>query len=375
MGWEQFLGNQTAVDALRRMITAGRLPHSIALAGPRGVGKYTLATMLARAVSCEDDAARAAGGFCGRCWSCRAIAGLESYEDSPQFAEVLADRTRQSLDERRDNPLVLSTHPDVFVFPPDGKTRQISVHQVRRMAALAQYRPARGRQRVFILDGAERMDEVAANAMLKILEEPPAGTLLVLVTPGWFELLPTIRSRVIAFRMGPLPAGDVERLLEPAGWSEAEKRLAARLSEGSPGAALRLDLAQSRRLRGELLGLLRDGVQADSFTALFTRSQALAQSREQSLETLVGVLYGLLHDLLYLLAGHAAGAPKRPLRNIDLEKELSALAARVDWDWMTRAAERLDRLDSLVRRNINRQVALEWFAVSLRAGEASRPSR
>lgn len=365
MGWERYRGNAAIVESLRRMIASGRLPHSLVLAGPSGVGKHTLATMVARAVNCLDEAAAGRADFCEQCSNCKAIADLETYEDHPEFSKILAERPRLSLEERKENPLVLSTHPDVFLLPPDGKLQQISIHQVRRMIALAQYRPARARQRVFLLNNADRTDEVAASAMLKILEEPPSDTLLLLTAVSYFGLLPTIRSRAFPLHLAPLESREVEQLLEPLPWTQEEKRLAARLSEGSPGVARRMDLEESRRLRGELLGLLREGLERRSFADLFARTQSLAQAREEKLEKLLGLLYSLLHDVLYLVVSRETGAPPRPLRNPDLEKELAGIARQVDWEWLTRAAARLDRLDRLLRRNINKQVALEALAVSL----------
>ena len=366
MGWERFRGNTAIVASLRRMITSRRLPHSLVLAGPAGVGKYTLATIIARAVNCMDEAAYARADFCGQCRNCTAIAELEAYEDHPALGKILAERPRLSLEERKQNPLLLSTHPDIFVLPPDGKTQQISIHQARRMIALAQYRPSRARQRVFILDNVHRMDEVAASALLKILEEPPTDTLLLLTAVSYFQLLPTLRSRAFPLHLAPLESEEMERLLDGLPWTAAEKRLAARLSEGSPGIARRMDLEESRRLRGELLVLLRDGFERRNFADLFARTQNLAQAREERLEKLLGHFYSLLHDVLYLVVSRETGAASRPLRNPDLEKQLAGIARQVDREWVTRASARLDRLDRLLRRNINKQMALEALAVSLR---------
>ncbi|MGH9669970.1 MAG: ATP-binding protein [Terriglobales bacterium] len=368
MGWERFVGNARAVEALRHMIAEQRMPQSLALAGPEGVGKFLMATMAARALNCEREAARRDGDFCGVCSPCRVLAPLENSADHPELGPLVAERGKLSAEERRDNPLLIGTHPDVLVLPPDGKAHLITIHQVRRMASLAQYRPTGARHRVFILDGAERMDEVAASAMLKVLEEPPPATVLLLVATSYFALLPTIRSRAYPLRLGPLAAGDVERLLPPE-WSAADRSLAARLAEGSPGAARRLDLAESRRLRGDLLEIIRAGAmpgEGGTFGTLFSRTQSLAQSRDQTLERLLAVLYTLLHDLAYLVVARERGRKPSPLRNIDLERELAAVVARADWEWIERAAARLDRLQRLLRRNINKQVALEAFAVSLR---------
>jgi DNA polymerase-3 subunit delta' len=178
-------------------------------------------------------------------------------------------------------------------------------------------------------------------------------------------LLPTIRSRAIPLHLGPLSTEEVERLLAPMRWTAEEKRLAAQLAEGSGGAARRLDLEESRRLRHELLALLRHGLEARDFTGLFARTQSLAQARQETLEKLLALFYSLLHDILYLVVSRETGAPSHPLRNLDLEKELSGIARQVDWEWLVRAASRLDKLDGLLRRNINRQVALEALAMSL----------
>ena len=370
MGWERFRGNAAIVASVRRIIRSRRLPHSLVLAGPPGVGKHTMATMMARTINCLDETAYERADFCGECWNCKAIAELETYEDHPELGEIVAERPRLSLQERKENPLLLSTHPDIFVLPPDGKTQQISIHQVRRMIALAQYRPSRARERVFILDSVDRTDEVAASAMLKILEEPPADTMLLLTAVSYFQLLPTVRSRAFPLHLAPLGSEEVERLLEPLPWSSAEKRLAARLSEGSPGIARRMDLGESRRLRGELLALLRDGLERRNFGGLFGRTQSLAQAREEKLEKLLGLFYSLFHDVLYLVVSRETGTPSRPLRNLDLERELTGIARQVDWEWIRRATGRLDRLDRLVRRNINKQVALEALAVSFRRERA-----
>ena len=92
MGFSDFVGNPQAVAAVRRMLASGRLPHSLILAGPPGVGKHTLASMIARSLDCLDDEIRAQGDFCGMCETCRRIAPAESPEQDEEFAKILAQR-------------------------------------------------------------------------------------------------------------------------------------------------------------------------------------------------------------------------------------------------------------------------------------------
>ncbi len=366
MGFERFQGNPQVVGALRRMLAAGRLPHSLILAGPAGVGKHMLASMVARALNCLDEEARASGDFCGLCRLCLRLAPAEVPENDSEFAPVLAQRPKLRAEERRERPLVYSSHPDVLVFLPDGPLRQISIDQVRLLKSQAQFVPAEARRRLFIVDEADRMDPAAANSMLKVLEEPPGTAVLILTATHYYELLPTIRSRGVAFHLGGVPVEQIERFLEGrAGIEEKDRSLAARLADGSPGRALSLDLERARKQARDLLAFLAaatDPARAGNLEDLLARTEALARDQEETLETLLEALYGLLQDLMHISLGRPV------LRHVELEEPLRRLARRVDWRWMERAAARLDLLDSLLRRNINRQIALESLAASLKTG-------
>jgi DNA polymerase-3 subunit delta' len=360
MGFDRFVGNPQAVAAVRRMLAAGRLPHSLALAGPRGVGKHTLAAMIARAANCLDHAAQAAGDFCELCEPCRRMAPAEAPEQDEEFAKLLAGRAKAKAEDRRENPLMFSSHPDLICFLPDGPLRQISIDQARQLKELAQFVPAAARRRVFIVDEAGRMDPAGANSLLKILEEPPAGVILILTATNYYELLPTIRSRAIPVHLEPAAPDEVERFLKQRApeMPEADRRLAAQLAEGAPGRALDLDLEATRRHRREALALLTTAVGKPNLDDLLTRTEALARDPEP-LESLLAVLYGLLGDLVHLRSGRAE------LRNAELEAPLRALAAQVDWNWLEAVATRVDDLQRDLRRNVNKQMAIEALAMSL----------
>ena len=114
MPFSEFLGNTRTVAALRGMLTTGRMPHAMLFAGPRGVGKFTLARMFAQAANCE----RLTEDFCGECGPCRAIARLQ---DTPTLIEQGLGVRGESADSATVErvPLVLETHPDVWAIVPD----------------------------------------------------------------------------------------------------------------------------------------------------------------------------------------------------------------------------------------------------------------
>src|ERR1700728_864668 len=267
MGFDEFLGNERIISALRGMLRRERVPSALLFTGPRGIGKYTLARMFAQAANCEqlqDD-------FCGGCAACVKIARLTDPE--PLIEAGLAERG-ESADsgavER--TPLILETHPDVSLIVPDPvrlrnpvARRMIRVGQLRAVQRAAYFKP-QGRRRVFILDGADTMRWNDADLFLKILEEPPESATLILLAPTPDSMLPTIRSRCLQFHFAPVPAGDVEGFLKDrSDRKPAERTLAAQLSSGSPGAALALDLEESVRLRRSVLVLLDRAVSAEKY--------------------------------------------------------------------------------------------------------------
>ncbi len=363
MGFDRFVGNAPAVGALRRMLSAGRMPGSLILAGPSGLGKHTLASMIARALNCIDDVSQTSGDFCELCAMCRKIAPTEAPDGDEDFSKMLTARAKMKAEDRRERPLMFSSHPDVIAFLPDGPLRQISIDQARRLKELAQYLPSEGRRKVLIVDEADRMDAAAANSMLKVLEEPPPTTVVILTATNYYELLPTIRSRGIAVHLSPVMESGVERFLAQRApeMSTADRKLAAHLSEGAPGCALTLgtsstELEAARKQRLDTVQWLAGAAaQNPDYEQVMARTEALARG-DQTLETIVGVLYSLLEDLMHLRAG-------RPVqRNIELEAVLRPLAQRLDAAWIERASGRLDELQKNLRRNVNRQLALEGLA-------------
>jgi DNA polymerase-3 subunit delta' len=366
MPFSDYYGNQKIVTALGGMLARERVPHAMLFAGPRGIGKFTLALMFAQAANCER---RPAGGsdFCGKCATCAKIGeladptpllerGLEARGASPDTATV----------ERV--PLIVETHPDVWVLAPDPVRPRnpvarpvLRLGQLRAVQRAAQFAPA-ARRRLFLLEGAETMTEAHSNAFLKILEEPPETSTLILLTAQPDALLPTIRSRCLQFFFAPLAAAEVEAVLRKhSKMTEGQRRLASQLSGGCPGAALRLDLEESARLRREVLRLVERMAAGRNLTEVFQQTAQLTKGEALPFENLLELLYNLFHDLLDATSGVSPAA----FRNPDLRGEIEALAARLPDGWTTEAIRRLDGLSSGARRNTNRQLGLDGMAAML----------
>jgi DNA polymerase-3 subunit delta' len=365
MSFDQFLGNERIVSALRGMLKRARVPSALLFTGPRGIGKFTLARMFAEAANCE----RLPDDFCGVCGACQRIAPLANI--APLIEAGLAERG-ESADaatvER--TPLIIETHPDVWAIVPDPVRRltpvqrpMIRVGQLRAVQRAAYFHP-QGRRRVFILDGADTMRWNDADLFLKILEEPPPSATLILLAPRPDSLPQTIRSRCVQFHFAPVPAADVEQFLaerEPAKIKPAERKLAAQLSEGRPGAALELDLAESIRLRRQVLRLIELASKGENYRELFAATAALSKQEKESFENILELFYSLLTDLLELSVSPKTCLPRNP----DLRRELEVLGKLIDLGWVVRAAGSLDQLSSRLRRNVGRQLGLDAVSISL----------
>jgi DNA polymerase-3 subunit delta' len=367
MGFAEFAGNEHIVEALRGALRSGRVPHAMLFTGPKGIGKFTLARMFAQAANCQ----RLEDDYCGQCATCLSIAPLAN----PQalIAQGLAERGESADAATVERvPLILQPHPDVWALVPDPvrlKTPVVRpvlrIGQLRAVQRAAYFQPI-GRRRVFILDNAETMRWDVASVFLKILEEPPGSATLLLTATSPFALLPTIVSRCMQFHLAPLSQADVEGILKTHSERKpSEIRLAAQLSEGSPGLAMEMNVEEVVEKRRTAYRILERAARAQGFSQLFADTAAMGKDRESSFEEMLATFYGLLSDLLELTA-----KVKEPLlRNPNLAKELEGLAKLVDADWVFRAIAAVDDLGAGARRNVNRQLGLDAMVASLSSGE------
>ena len=146
MAFSDFHGNSEAVHRVREMLARDRFPHGVILSGPAGSGKYTLATMVARAMNClERPVTDGLPDFCGRCSNCVRIGLSENLDSVCSEAVEARDALKES--EKKETRLFIQTHPDVLVIPPDPPQMMIKVDQVRRVIETIYYRPGEARER------------------------------------------------------------------------------------------------------------------------------------------------------------------------------------------------------------------------------------
>ena len=363
MGFEDFLGNTPTVTRLRESIHAGRFPQALILAGPKGAGKYTLALMLARAVNClEPTESGGLPDYCGHCSNCRRIGDAANLEE--RVAEAVAAREDMRDVDKRETRILIQTHPDVLIVPPDPPQLLIKLGQVRQVIHVAYYRPPVEAARTFTIFTSSAFMKEAANSLLKVLEEPPAHTSLILLTENPQELLPTIRSRAMVHRLGALDASDLESLLavRRPEMKPADRALAARLAEGAVGRALTIDLGAYLASRQDALILLHTALREPDYSQLFHATdsyRAGADGAEKTL-SLLRALSSLVEDLLLVVAG-----TPRLVRNMDLAAELERMAQGVTVDWIDSAARALVQVEQGMRRNLLRSLSLDAMAVSL----------
>lgn len=361
LGFADFVGNLRVVTVLRRMLSSGRIPHALLFAGQKGVGKFTLASMFARAANCQQELDHA----CGSCANCRALAALDDLGALERAA--LAARGSGNPEAV---PLILRPHPCVSVLVPDGA--YIRVGQMRHLVRQAYTMPAGGRRNVFLVDQAERLRFDYADVLLKVLEEPPEHTTIILVTAAPFELRSTVRSRCLSLYFAPVAAAEIENYLRtrPTGWGRAEQALAAAVAAGSLGTALSLDLERYRRVRREALAVVRAAAGQELHPELvFAATAALAgKGTGRTAETgeereifqfSLDILYSLLRDIVTT----KAGTPEAGLHHPDLRGELQRLSGQASWKWLTDAVGHLDRIEGWLRRNVNRQLALDAWVL------------
>ncbi len=364
MGFSEFIGNESAVRHLREAVAAGRVPHSLLMAGPRGAGKYTLALMLAQTINClQQPVTGGLPDYCGVCANCERIG--QTMDLSARVEEAIAAREDLRETDKKETRILVQTHPSVLVIPPDPPQLLIKLGQVRTLIREIYRTPSEARRSVYIFTSASFMKE-AANSLLKVLEEPPSHALIILLAENPGELLPTIRSRTSLIRLGAIPTAQIEPLLASrrSDLKPAERALVARLAEGAVGRALGFDLPAYLAHRTDALQLLRFALQQDDHSALFRMTEGYRAGAEGQEKTvgLIRTLRSLLEDLLLILSG-----ADTLVRNIDLQRELAAMAQQMDVEWIERAARGLQSVESGMRRNLLRSISLDAFATELSA--------
>jgi DNA polymerase III subunit delta' len=362
VSFRNFLGNEATVRHLREAIAADRFPQALILSGPRGAGKYTLAVKLAQTLNCLNlqkwDGLPDACGVCSNCVRIGQSIDLDS-----RFDEAVAAREELRDVDKKDTRILIQTHPDLLVIPPDPPQLLIKLGQVRTLIREIYRMPAEARRAVYVFTSSAFMKE-AANSLLKVLEEPPEHASIFLLAENPGDLLPTIRSRAAIVRLGAIPLEEIEKLLAARRpeLRPQQRALVARLAQGAVGQALGFDLESYLASRADALVILHAALRQPDYSTLFRMTEGYRAGAEgqQKTANLIRTLSSLLEDLLLL----HSGAPQL-IRNIDLEKELAAISQQVTFDWIEGAERGLREVEAGMRRNLLRSLSLDAYATSL----------
>jgi len=335
------------------------LPHAMIFGAPAGVGKCTLALLVAQQLNCLNPRNADA---CGECSACgRIIATMQS-----RNLECQVLRSEGFCGSCPSCRLRMKRHPDIRIIEPEKTT--ISIDQVRELINEIAFQPFEARYRVVIIDPAEQTRLEAQNSLLKTLEEPPSRTIIVLVTTNPYMLLETIRSRSRLLRFGEIPQIQIEQyLVDVEGRPAEEARISAVFSGGSLATALAFDSKEFRGVREQALRfvdlLLKRGRFVDASAMV-----AQATKEKQSFSIRIEAVMALLQDIYYVKV-----AVERVAQS-DLLEQLEGLARIVSRSAVVSIIDAVRKLKSDLQYNVNRQLAVEAMFLEQVEGKNVRGS-
>ena len=335
--FDELTGNARVKTALKKMLAADRLPGALLFTGEEGVGKRLFGLEVARALNCRTPKDHEA---CGVCPPCTRIAKLNypQRDDADDWTQI-----------------IWTDHPDVgLVVAP---RRVLRVEQMRQIEKEANFRPFEGKARVFLIDEADKLNDASANALLKVLEEPPKTSHLILITARPAMLLPTILSRCQMIRFSPLAPAEIESYLTKNNLLDAKTaRLRARAAGGSLGRALSGDLVTFTSQRKAMLKVLNALVVSEDRAQLLRSAEQLNEAQyKEEFEERLDVLETLIRDAWML----SLGVDSTQLVNEDLLPELEAISAKLD---SSRAGDWILQIEDLREQlivNVNRKVTTD----------------
>ena len=346
--FNNLVGNENVKQTLRRLIAKGRVPNSLLFAGDEGIGKRQFAMELARAFVCSEPVD---GEGCGVCPACRRVDNF-----------VIPEATDKNRDDFK--KVFFGGHSDV------GKVvtykRFILIDAIRDVERHANFLPNEAKARFFIIDAADKMNDQAANALLKTLEEPPSTSHIFLITSRPDSLLPTIRSRCQTLRFAPVDTAEIEKyLVAEKAYTHDEARLAARLSRGSIGRAVSINVEEFRARREKMLAVVSTAIKGRELAVLLKIAEEMNDARNKEMfEENLDTLQSLIHDVWTI---NITGETHRVV-NSDLEDKLADLAGEVGTSDLPAWLRSIDQLREDLIVNINRKVAADALFVSMASG-------
>src|SRR3989304_1075182 len=316
MSFTEIRGQDGAINILKRAIATDHVAHAYIFHGPDGVGKKCVAMSFAMAINC----AEYNGDACGLCTSCRKISS--------------------------------GIHPDFTLL--DGESGEIKISAIRDVINGMVYKPLEAKKRVVIVNGAERFNISSSNAFLKTLEEPPADTVIILISSSPDMLLQTILSRCQKVSFSQIPPHIIACILmDKMGIEEEQAQFVAHMSDGSPGKAISLSSDDVQQVRLDILnGLFTKS--RENRGAVFELSEKFSKDDGSFYNVLFWILT-CLRDIIILKENGDSGL----IINKDIGKTLAALKDRISLEKLLDAISQVKSAYKGQDRNMNRQLALD----------------
>jgi DNA polymerase III subunit delta' len=329
MSFHDIYGHEIKIEIIRKALAQKRIGHAYLFSGIQAVGKKKLAGEFVKAINCEKE--DALHDSCGECSSCRKI--------------------------RK------GSHPDVFFVEADGQFIRIAA--VREIQEQMKCKPLEARRRVFIINDADKLNDEAANALLKMLEEPSPSNVLILITARPYSMLSTIISRCQHMRFNPLRPDTVAKfLVDQKGMDNQRALLLAGLSGGSIGRAMELNEDDIIVYRAELLKLLSMTYKDEPF-GIIKFVSFLGQEKKEIKQGL-NILSSVYRDALIF----KETMKNEMLINQDNYSFISIQAARLSGVQILQNIALVERAGETIDQNVNKSLTLETMAFKLNYSES-----
>ena len=268
LSWKNLIGHAETANYLRKNISSGKFPHAVIFSGEEGIGKRFAAEICAAALLCEN---QKNGEACGVCENCRLI--------------------------------LARSHPDFYILEPEDNKKvnpTIKIGQIREMQSEAALRPINSENRVIIIDGAELMNNAAANCLLKTIEEPPSQTIFILLTANRSNLLMTIRSRCMTVNFDKISAEKIRDELILRGSERLEAENLSVIADGSLGRALKLKESGGAQIRERALEILEKITRKElSSEEIFKFGAEIAEWTRENFADFLNYMQKILRDICF----------------------------------------------------------------------------
>ena len=323
--WKNIVGHATEIEQLKKIIAEGKFPHAVIFSGGEGIGKKKIAETCAAVLLCKNPVG---GEPCGVCENCKLISA--------------------------------GSHPDFYLVEPESTktTKNIKIGQIRTLQTEVSLRPVQAEGRVVLIDGAEFMNNAAANCLLKTLEEPPSQTIFILLSANRAGLLMTLRSRCRTVNFDKLKSEEIfSELLRREIETDKAKKISI-VADGSLGRALNLAESGGYELRESAIDLIeRISVSGFSNEDVFTKGNQISNWSKEQFSDFIIYIQKILRDIFFI--------GKTELYNPDFSDRLKKikLSEKALTKMIAEGAETRRRLNS----NANLKLLAESYLMRLKA--------